>query len=258
VVQGHCVIRNGDASPIAQTVAVEFESIYAVSHPGRARMHGFGVFGGSNGYWKTDLLRQTRMHGFMLTEDIDASLRVVQAGYTIANDRKLISRELAPISLPALWNQRLRWAQGWFQASVKHLRPVLRSQNLTFRQKAGMLHLLFWRECYVWIVSQIFPILAFWIFIRHDQLNWYVPIFVLTTVLTTLTGPFQLIFAYALADEQIKRRTGWFLAALVSMLLVYNEFKNVISRLAQLKEVMRERTWKVTPRSPATSAPERL
>jgi cellulose synthase/poly-beta-1,6-N-acetylglucosamine synthase-like glycosyltransferase len=37
VVQGHCVIRNGDASWVARTVAVEFEGIYAVSHPGRAR-----------------------------------------------------------------------------------------------------------------------------------------------------------------------------------------------------------------------------
>ena len=43
VVQGHCVIRNGDASLVARTVAVEFESIYAVSHPGRAALHGFGA-----------------------------------------------------------------------------------------------------------------------------------------------------------------------------------------------------------------------
>ena len=53
VVQGHCVVRNGDASWVARTVAVEFEAIYAVSHPGRARLHGFGIFGGSNGFWRT-------------------------------------------------------------------------------------------------------------------------------------------------------------------------------------------------------------
>ncbi len=63
VVQGHCVIRNGQASLVARTVAVEFESIYAVSHPGRTAMHGFGLFGGSNGYWRTELLARTRMHG---------------------------------------------------------------------------------------------------------------------------------------------------------------------------------------------------
>jgi len=46
---------------IARMVAVEFEAIYAVSHPGRARLHNFGIFGGSNGFWRTDALRRTRM-----------------------------------------------------------------------------------------------------------------------------------------------------------------------------------------------------
>ena len=49
-----CACCNGDASWVARLAAVEFESIYAVSHPGRARLHGFGIFGGSNGYWKTE------------------------------------------------------------------------------------------------------------------------------------------------------------------------------------------------------------
>ncbi|MFD1733705.1 glycosyltransferase family 2 protein [Deinococcus malanensis] len=137
VVQGHCVIRNGEESWVARMVAVEFESIYAVSHPGRARMHGFGIFGGSNGYWKTKLLRKIRMHGSMLTEDIDSALRSVEAGYKIANDPYLVSRELAPATLGALTNQRLRWAQGWFQVSLKHLPLGLRSRHLTLRQKLG-------------------------------------------------------------------------------------------------------------------------
>ncbi len=84
VVQGHCFIRNGEASWVAKMVAIEFEQIYAVSHPGRAKLHGFGIFGGSNGYWRTGLLRELRMHGFMLTEDIDSSMRAVVRGRRIA------------------------------------------------------------------------------------------------------------------------------------------------------------------------------
>ena len=53
VVQGHCVVRNGQDGVIQKLVATEFEAIYAVAHPGRARIHGFGIFGGSNGYWRT-------------------------------------------------------------------------------------------------------------------------------------------------------------------------------------------------------------
>lgn len=254
VVQGHCVIRNGDASPIAQLVAVEFESIYAVSHPGRARMHGFGLFGGSNGYWKTDLLRQTRMQTGMLTEDIDSSLRVITAGYRIASDPKLISRELAPLTLRAFWHQRLRWAQGWFQVSLKHVVPAMQSPHLGFRQKVGVLHLLLWRECYVWVCVQILPILAFWVFVRHEQVSWFVPLFLATTIITTLTGPLQLLFTYVLADPDVRKRGRWFLSYLIYSLVFFSELKNMISRLAHFKETLRERVWKVTPRS-APSVP---
>ncbi len=41
VVQGHCLIRNGDSTRVARTIAIEFEGIYAVSHPGRTRLHQF-------------------------------------------------------------------------------------------------------------------------------------------------------------------------------------------------------------------------
>jgi cellulose synthase/poly-beta-1,6-N-acetylglucosamine synthase-like glycosyltransferase len=148
VVQGHCVVRNGEETWVARTIAVEFESIYAVSHPGRARLHGFGVFGGSNGYWRTDLLRAIRMHGFMLTEDIDSSMRVVESGGKIASDPGLLSHELAPVNLSALWNQRMRWAQGWFQVSRKHVWHGLQSEHLSIRQKLGLFYLLGWREVY--------------------------------------------------------------------------------------------------------------
>ena len=101
VVQGHCFIRNHDASWLSRIVAIEFELIYAVSHPGRARLHGFGLFGGSNGFWRTDVLREVRMRGSMLTEDIDSSLRAVENGYKIVSDPHLVSRELSPSPSPA-------------------------------------------------------------------------------------------------------------------------------------------------------------
>ena len=49
VVQGRCVIFNTKASWLSHMIAVEFDKIYAVSHPGRARCWGFGLFTGSNG-----------------------------------------------------------------------------------------------------------------------------------------------------------------------------------------------------------------
>jgi len=68
VVQGHCVIRNGSDSWLTRLVAVEFEQIYAVAHPGRAGLHDFGIFGGSNGYWRASALERVRLRGSFLTE----------------------------------------------------------------------------------------------------------------------------------------------------------------------------------------------
>jgi cellulose synthase/poly-beta-1,6-N-acetylglucosamine synthase-like glycosyltransferase len=248
-VQGHCVVRNGGASRTARTVAVEFEAIYAVSHPGRARMHDFGVFGGSNGYWRAELLRETRMQGNMLTEDIDSALRVVEQGYRIASDRTITSRELATTTMSALWSQRMRWAQGWFQVALKHGGAMFRrSSKLTFRQRLGYWHLLVWREVYPWISLQMFPIIAFWIAVDRP-LSWKVPIFVMTSLFTLSVGPASTFFAYRLADAEVKQHKRWFVSYFFIASLLYTEYKNTIARVAQIKEAMGDRKWVVTPRT---------
>jgi cellulose synthase/poly-beta-1,6-N-acetylglucosamine synthase-like glycosyltransferase len=248
VVQGRCVVRNGDDSLVAKTVAVEFESIYGIAHPGRARLHRWGIFGGSNGYWITDVLRSIRMDSTMLTEDIDSASRAVIAGHRIESDPHLVSRELATTRVCQLWNQRMRWAQGWHQVSKRHLRSFLTSPYLTARQKAGAVHLLLWREIYPWISIQMIPIVAFWFAFRRP-IDWFVPIFVVTTALTMLTGPVQTAIAYHLADSKTREHRSWFLLFAAIEALVYQEFRNTIGRVAQIKDLMGENEWKVTSRT---------
>jgi cellulose synthase/poly-beta-1,6-N-acetylglucosamine synthase-like glycosyltransferase len=256
VVQGHCMVRNGDETWISRIVAVEFEAIYAVSHPGRARLHHFGIFGGSNGYWKAHLLRETRMHASMLTEDIDSSIRAVLDGRRIASDPLLVSRELAPVTLRALWNQRMRWAQGWFQVSYHYLFRGLASRKVTARQKLGLVHLLTWREIYPWIANQMIPIIIFWTikFGGLNRIDWLIPIFVITTIFTLGTGPAQTVLAWRLAHRDIRRHPTWFLYYLVMSILFYTAFKNLISSVAQINEAMQQRRWMVTPRTARVAA----
>ena len=254
VVQGHCLVRNASASSSARIIAVEFESIYALAHPGRARLHGWGVFGGSNGFWRTELLREIGMDGSMLTEDIDSSLRAVRRGARIVSDPLLISRELATTTWPAFWRQRLRWAQGWHQVSKRHAWGAIADPRLSVRQRLGFWHLLVWREVYPWVSLQMFPIVAYWLW-RGRDLDWGVPIWVVTSVLTLATGPVTSIFVWFLADRSIRRRS-WFALYTVAQVVFFMELKNVISRVAQLKDLMGEEEWKVTPRAaPAASAP---
>jgi GGDEF domain-containing protein len=250
VVQGHCVIRNGDGSWVARQVAIEFETIYAVSHPGRARMYGFGIFGGSNGFWRTDLLARTRMHGSMLTEDIDSTLRALTEGARIAVDRTLISRELAPTLLKPLWNQRSRWAQGWLQVSLKHLWQALRSPSFTCRQKAGLFALLGWREVQPWLSLQILPILlhSAWRAGGADSIDWAVPACLLTAAFTLSAGLVQTAFAWRLAVPELRCKRGWFWHYLLVSTFFYTHFKNMVARQSHLKELLGDRRWRVTPR----------
>lgn len=248
IVQGHCVVRNGDASWVARIVALEFETIYGLNHPGRNRLHQFGIFGGANGYWKTDLLRQTRMHRFMLTEDIDSSLRVVEAGHRIVTDPQIISRELAPVTVRALVQQRLRWSQGWFQVAIKYTVRSLRSRRLSARQKLGLFFLLPWREIYPCLSVQMVPIIAFWLWrYGFDSLHWFVPLFVLTSLFTASTGPGLACLSMLVAAPEIRRRRRWFFFYLAAV-FPYGSLKNLVVVIAQIKELMGERQWVVTPR----------
>ena len=253
VVQGHCVVRNGEASWLARLIAVEFETIYAVSHPGRARLFGFAIFGGSNGYWRRDVLQQVRLQRSMLTEDIDSSMRSLREGYKIVSDPGLISTELAPTTVKALWGQRVRWAQGWTQNSRRHLRPALASKRLSARQKTGAGFILGWAQVVPWVSIQIIPILGFNAWRDHGlaHLDWLVPVFVLLALFTLTVGTAQTIFAYALGDARIRRHRGWFVFYAINSMLWFGEFKNVIARVAQLKELTGERVWRITPRTSA-------
>lgn len=252
VVQGHCVIRNGDDSAMAKLVAVEFEQIYAVAHPGRAALFGFGIFGGSNGYWRASALERIRLRGSYLTEDIEASVRVLEAGGRIVNDPGLVSRELAPETPRALWNQRMRWAQGWFQVSVRHFWSLLRSPVLSVRQRIGVAYLLGWREIYPWIALLAWPLLAFYAW-RDGGIDLSSPIFLLLTLFTAASGPLQTLAAWRLAAPDVRRHRRWFVGAALANLFFYTELKNVVNRVAHLKQLRGERRWVVTPRSAGTS-----
>nr|WP_246416310.1 glycosyltransferase family 2 protein [Nocardioides luti] len=252
VVQGHCVIRNGHDSALGKLVAVEFEQIYAVAHPGRAAVYGFGIFGGSNGYWRASALERIRLRGSFLTEDIEASMRLLEAGGRIVNDPGLVSRELAPETAKSLWNQRMRWAQGWFQVSCRHFVSTLRSPTLSLRQKLGVVYLLGWRELYPWVAMMAWPLFGFLAW-RDGGLDLGSPMFLLLTLFITLSGPLQTLAAWRLAAPDLRQHPSWFVMAALANLLFYTELKNLVNRVAHLKQLRGEHQWVVTPRTAASS-----
>ncbi len=93
----------------------------------------------------------------------------------------------------------------------------------------------------------MFPIIGFWIW-KPETVNWFVPIFVLTTIFTLSAGSGQALFTYLLATPDLRKRKLWFAYYLIMSPLFYTEFKNLIHRVAQIKQLMGEQEWKATSR----------
>ncbi|EMD91058.1 glycosyltransferase family 2 protein [Bipolaris maydis ATCC 48331] len=175
IVQGRCIVFNSEDSFMTSMISVEFDKIYAVSHPGRSTMWGFGLFCGSNGYWRTSLLRDLKMDESMLTEDIDSALRAFSKGAKTVHDLNVTSYELAPTTFAAFWKQRLRWAQGWAQASMRHMKMVwngvkdpLHEEHAkrSFTARFGMLSLLLIRESSYYLVTQYTCLVASFVIVK--------------------------------------------------------------------------------------------
>lgn len=93
----------------------------------------------------------------MLTEDIDSALRAYGLGKKAVHDLNVTSFEMAPNNFGAFWKQRLRWAQGWTQASIKHM-PLLWTnppgKKRGIDERFGVFSLLFVREISYYLVTQ--------------------------------------------------------------------------------------------------------
>lgn len=156
IVQGRCVVYNYDESWVTKLISAEFDMIYAVFHPGRAHAQGFGLFGGANGYWRSSLLKQIKMQGHMLTEDIDSTLRAFAAGAKMVHELNVVSYEQAPATIQAFNKQRLRWAQGWFQVTIRHATLAARqgAPGANIKSRFGIFVLLVFREAFFYILTQ--------------------------------------------------------------------------------------------------------
>jgi hypothetical protein len=76
-----------------------------------------------------------------------------------------------------------------------------------------------------------------------------IPIFIGTTVCALSVGPGQVLLSYLRSAPELRRRRSWFWGYLVLSALFYSEFKNVVARVAHIREITGRRRWVVTPRA---------
>ncbi len=255
VVQGRSVIRNHGTNFLTRMIAVEFECIYAVSHSARSIAVDTAIFGGSNGYWRAEVLKEIRFDRSMMTEDIDASARALLAGYRIVHDRSIISTELAPTTFHSFWCQRRRWAQGWLQVSIRYQRAFWTSRHLSLTQKVYWTYMLLYRELYPLVTLQIFPVvISLYKYQGNVPLSthWFL---LLSTVVTLASGPFATVSA--MKNAHIRYR--WWYGLVYGLTVIgFVMLKNMIVLVAMYDQLFKRTDWVVTRRDISHQLQERL
>lgn len=250
VLQGACTIRNQD-NFLSKIVSVEFEDMYSVGHQGRLAVFGLGVFGGSNGYWKSSVLNEIKMDGSMLTEDIDSSIRATLAGYKIGYSSCVVSSELAPLSKNTLEKQRLRWAQGWAEVSVKYVRKCIVSDRLSLRQKVGMAYLLAWREAFIYVT--FWPVMCIISSLVRYGAVPFAPVFTATGVVVFVSGLLRTAVTYRVSTGVIKSNVrAFFVFALFNV--VYSVYLNYVQVCAHGRSMLKLNNWVATVRETSSAA----
>ncbi len=254
-VQGRNAIRNHDVNYMTRMIAVEFECIYGICHPAKSLLADTAMFGGSNGYWRTSVLKRIRFSSEMLTEDIDASLRTLLQGHNIVHDPTIVTTELAPVDLPSYWSQRKRWAQGWLEVALKHQFSVLRSTRLDHWQKVYWTMLLGYSAAFHLIALQAFP-LMFALALTGTTPPEVASEFVsAATFLTLISGPLMTFAAWMVRNNVVRyARKDYFLFCL--FIPFYCVFKNLIAIIAIYDHMLGNTEWVVTPRGLMDSLPQ--
>lgn len=247
VVQGRNVIRNYGINFLTQMIAVEFECMYGVSHQAKSLLVDTGMFCGSNGYWRTAVLRRIRFLPDMMTEDIDATMRTLLRGNQIVHDPRIITTELAPVDLRSFWFQRKRWAQGWLEVGMKYQFPLLRSAHLDVWQKAYWSMILLLSAAFHFVALQVFPILLS-LSLSQTEAPAITPVFFWTaTILTLISGPFQTMAAWHIRHRANQQSFGAYLVYCL-FIPIYCVFKNMIAVIAVYDHIVGNTEWVVTKR----------
>jgi cellulose synthase/poly-beta-1,6-N-acetylglucosamine synthase-like glycosyltransferase len=250
VIQGRNIIRNHAQNLLTENIAIEFETLYGISHAAKSFITDSSIFGGSNGYWRTSVLKQIRFNPIMLTEDIDASMRTLLNGYRILHDRSIVTTELAPVDGQAFWFQRKRWAQGWLEVSLKYQRRVWRSDKFSLWQKIYWTYLLYFCELYSIIAIQIIPVvLSLFIYQGSFQSadNQYL---FASTVVALFAGAYQTLATAKIAS--VRYPIAYYIKHML-LLFPYITFKNMIAVVGLYDHLHGNNGWLITPRGKQSS-----
>ena len=135
-VQGRCVIRNPEDSPLTRLVAIDYLGGYLVNEYGRQSLFSLPAYGGANCAVRVSSLAQVGgWNPASVTEDTDLTIRLKLAGGVVRYDVTAIDEEEGVVTLQRYWTQRYRWARGHQQVWRDYRAAVWRSTRMSLSEK---------------------------------------------------------------------------------------------------------------------------
>lgn len=241
IIQGRCSVRR-DSSFLSKIVAAEYDIMYCVSHMGSSIVRGFSFFCGSNGWWKSNVLKDIKMNKNCLVEDIDSSFRAVEKGYKIVYCRDAISTEEAPPSLSSWKKQRTRWAIGWAQC-LKHTWKMIKSKHTTLQQKIATIIILPVRELFNYV--SFHTLLVFVSFFVRCGNNCASQLMLWMVIINFITPT---ILFYSSLIQSLSGTSLMIKISYPVISLFYNAMKSSIVMTSHGKLLVGLKKWSITPR----------
>ncbi|MGL4974147.1 MAG: glycosyltransferase, partial [Bosea sp. (in: a-proteobacteria)] len=118
--QARLVVDNGGDGWLTRCFALEYAGLFDALNPGLLARGWPILLGGTSNHFRMSAVRAVGgWDAWNVTEDADLGVRLVRAGYQMA-DLNSATYEEAPAS-PGLWfRQRTRWMKGFMQTIVTH------------------------------------------------------------------------------------------------------------------------------------------
>lgn len=232
-VQGVNEIRNGKDNLLCALVDMEYLGRYRGCYPGRDT----AFFLGSGGIFKTEDFKM--IGGFnpaSLTEDVEISFRLYNAGKTIRFDERISTNELAVSTLSAFFWQRHRWMRGIWQTLGLHSQKLI-SPNPYFRK----IRVAVWHFAIECVSLPALVLVGIFFVLRH--VGW-----MSFPISPMLYGAFATIFVFSGAYIKRKRYS---LLLLNPLLFFYIALYGLPAAIAWIDNVLLNKPylWRKTSRS---------
>lgn len=235
---------NAGENWVTRGVRAEFAGSYVLERSGQELFGMMKMISGSVYMIRADVLRKFGW-STSITEDWELTIRLYLAGYKVLYTPYIQAPAECVSTIGRLVKQRMRWAEGHTFNVKKYFWPILRSPNLTFREKLEWVYFApYYLQSVVFAVGTVAWLLAEIFFNQHIP-NWGAVLGWSLVFTNVLALPLMNLAAITL-EGSIKRDVGGILSFVgLSNLLVPFQAYAALKGLFETEEG----GWVRTPKS---------